>query len=416
MALGIARFGRNTRRVLMTLALAGALAGCQADEMMGTGPKHLRDVRASIKTKMSGLDMTMSSPIMLRIFKEDSTLEVWKQTRSGRYALLQTFEICKWSGELGPKVKEGDRQAPEGFYEITPALMNPNSSYHLAFNLGFPNQFDRSHNRTGSHLMVHGACSSRGCYAMTDEQVQDIYALARESFKGGQRSFQVQAFPFRMTAENMAKHRKSEHYGFWQMLKRGYDHFEVTKQPPKIDVCEKRYVFDAVPLVEGVPFRATAKCPEFSVPPTVEMAVAQKQRKDEQKIIEIAEAEERAERRRAQIAAIFGGGSKTESAPDGDTPAAAPVPAGQPVAVAATVPAASPAAVTPAASAATATTTVATGPAADAATAQKSAFAPIEEPSSGGFFSRLFSIGGSKTAEAAEGTPAPDAPVPAAKP
>ena len=414
MALGIARFGRNTRRVLMTLALAGALAGCQADEMMGTGPKHLRDVRASIKTKMSGLDMTMSSPIMLRIFKEDSTLEVWKQTRSGRYALLQTFEICKWSGELGPKVKEGDRQAPEGFYEITPALMNPNSSYHLAFNLGFPNQFDRSHNRTGSHLMVHGACSSRGCYAMTDEQVQDIYALARESFKGGQRSFQVQAFPFRMTAENMAKHRKSEHYGFWQMLKRGYDHFEVTKQPPKIDVCEKRYVFDAVPLVEGVPFRATAKCPEFSVPPTVEMAVAQKQRKDEQKIIEIAEAEERAERRRAQIAAIFGGGSKTESAPDGDTPAAEP--ASPPVAVAATAPAASPAAVTPAASAATATTTVATGPAADAATAQKSAFAPIEEPSSGGFFSRLFSIGGSKTAEAAEGTPAPDAPVPAAKP
>lgn len=408
MALGIARFGRNTRRVLMTLALAGALAGCQADEMMGTGPKHLRDVRASIKQKMPGLDMSMSSPIMLRIFKEESALEVWKQTRSGRYALLETFEICKWSGDLGPKVKEGDRQAPEGFYEITPALMNPNSSYHLAFNLGFPNQFDRSHNRTGSHLMVHGACSSRGCYAMTDEQVQDIYALARESFKGGQRSFQVQAFPFRMTAENMAKHRKSEHYDFWRMLKSGYDHFEVTKQPPKIDVCEKRYVFDAVPLVEGVPFRATAKCPEFSVPPTVEMAVAQKQRKDEQKIIEIAEAEERAERRRAQIAAIFGGGSKTESAPDGEAPAAAPAPAGQPVAVAAT---------TPAASAATATTTVAAGPAADSATAQKSAFAPTEETSSsGGFFSRLFSVGGPKAAEAAEGTPAPDAPVPAAKP
>ncbi|NNC27627.1 murein L,D-transpeptidase, partial [Salinisphaera sp. USBA-960] len=129
--------------------------------------------------------------------KEESALEVWKQTRTGKYQLLDEFEICKWSGKLGPKFKEGDRQAPEGFYEITPALMNPNSSYHLAFNLGYPNSYDRSHGRTGSHLMVHGACSSRGCYAMTDEQVQDIYALARDSFKGGQRSFQVQAFPFR---------------------------------------------------------------------------------------------------------------------------------------------------------------------------------------------------------------------------
>ncbi|WP_083206496.1 L,D-transpeptidase family protein [Stappia indica] len=416
MVQGIARLRKNTRRTLVALALAGALAGCQADEMITAGPKHLREISASIKQKMPGLDMSMTSPIMLRIFKEESTLEVWKQTRSGRFALLETFEICKWSGELGPKIKEGDRQAPEGFYEITPALMNPNSSYHLAFNLGYPNKFDRSHNRTGTHLMVHGACSSRGCYAMTDQQVQDIYGLARESFKGGQRSFQVQAFPFRMTAENMAKHRKSEHYDFWRMLKSGYDHFEVTKQPPKIDVCEKRYVFDAVPLVEGVPFRATAKCPEFDVPDGIKVAVAKKQRTDDQKIIEIAEAEERSERRRAQIAAIFGNsetdkaGESTQTATGEAAPAAG---TSQPVAVAAT--SAAPAAAAATAPAATAMAAAAPAATADAAT-QQTAFAPTEQKSSGGFFSRLFSGGGSQETEAVDGTPDPDAPVPPAKP
>ena len=129
--------------------------------------------------------------------------------RSGYHALLKTYPICRWSGELGPKIKEGDRQAPEGFYTITPGLMNPNSSYYLAINMGFPNAYDKAHGRTGAFLMIHGDCSSRGCYAMTDEQIAEIYALARESFLGGQRSFQIQAYPFRMTPINMAKHRAS---------------------------------------------------------------------------------------------------------------------------------------------------------------------------------------------------------------
>ncbi len=80
---------------------------------------------------------------------------------------------------------------------------------------------------------------------MTDEQIGEIYALARESFFGGQRSFQVQAYPFRMTALNMARHRTNPNCAFWSMLKVGNDHFEVTRQQPKVDVCEKRYVFNA---------------------------------------------------------------------------------------------------------------------------------------------------------------------------
>ena len=187
----------------------------------------------------------------------------------GRYALLKTYPICNWSGELGPKIKEGDRQAPEGFYSITPGQMNANSQYYLAFNLGYPNAYDQAWDRTGAHLMVHGDCSSRGCYAMTDEQISEIFSLGRESFFGGQQAFQVQAYPFRMTPVNMAKHRNSPHMAFWKMLKRGNDHFEVSRIEPKVDVCEKRYVFDAyAPDNASTPlkFSPAGTCPVFEMP------------------------------------------------------------------------------------------------------------------------------------------------------
>ena len=141
-------------------------------------------------------------------------MEIWKQRADGRYGLLKTYSICKWSGALGPKKKEGDRQAPEGFYTVTPAQMNPNSNYYLSFNIGYPNAYDRALGRTGSNLMVHGACSSAGCYSMTDEDAGEIFALARDAFRGGQRAFEIQAFPFRMTPENLAKHRDDPEHGF----------------------------------------------------------------------------------------------------------------------------------------------------------------------------------------------------------
>src|SRR5436853_7329923 len=207
---------------------------------------------------MSEKGMSRNDPILIRAYKKESEMEVWKRGSDGKYAHLKTYPICRWSGELGPKVKEGDRQAPEGFYTITPSLMNPNSSYYLAINMGFPNAYDRANGRTGDFLMIHGDCSSRGCYAMTDEQIAEIYALARESFFGGQRSFQIQAYPFRMTPLNMAKHRNSPHMAFWKMLKQGYDHFEVTRREPKVEVCEKRYVFDAEASAK---FSPADRCP-----------------------------------------------------------------------------------------------------------------------------------------------------------
>lgn len=200
----------------------------------------------AVMAELQAKGMTSTSPVLMRIFKQEAELEVWKRDATGRYALFKVYPICQYSGELGPKVREGDRQSPEGFYNITPGLMNPNSSYYLAFNMGFPNNFDRAHGRTGSHLMVHGDCSSRGCYAMTDEAIAEVYGLARDALRGGQETFQVQAYPFRMTPRNLARHRNNPNMAFWRNLKEGYDHFEVTRQEPQVDVCERRYVFNAV--------------------------------------------------------------------------------------------------------------------------------------------------------------------------
>ncbi len=252
------------------IVAALALAGCNTDGMSEIPGRALKPLSQDMLTELQRKNMPTESPMLVRIFKEEAELEVWKKDTTGGFAHLKTYPICRWSGDLGPKIKEGDRQAPEGFYQITPGLMNPNSNYYLAFNLGFPNAYDKANDRTGAFLMVHGDCSSRGCYAMTDEQIGEIFALGRDSFQGGQKSFQVQAYPFRMTPLNMARHRNSPHLAFWRMIKRGYDHFEVTREEPRIDVCDKHYVFDA-DSPNGTPlnFNARGRCPAYQVAPEV---------------------------------------------------------------------------------------------------------------------------------------------------
>ena len=236
--------------VAVTLAACGGLAP--------PNTKAIKPIPSALVSKIASIGSTPGAPMMIRIFKQSSELEVWKQSKGGSYKLLKTYEICSYSGDLGPKIREGDRQSPEGFYNITPGLLNPNSNYYLAFNTGFPNKFDRAYGRTGSDLMVHGDCSSRGCYAMTDEGIAEIYALARETFKGGNASFQLQIFPFRMTAENLAKNAKNPNISFWKNIKPGYDRFELSKAPPTWDVCNKQYVFD---VPSGSSLDASAACP-----------------------------------------------------------------------------------------------------------------------------------------------------------
>ncbi len=249
-------------RFAFVVFAASSLTGC-----LGMGGEeiapHTKQLPAEAQVLLAKKGMTDQAPIFVRIFKEENELEVWKQMADGRFEHFKTYPICKWSGELGPKVAQGDKQAPEGFYTVRPGQLNPNSQFHLAFNLGFPNDYDRSNGRDGSALMVHGKCKSAGCFAMTDALIEEIYILARESFKGGQTAFQVNAFPFRMTEENMKRHATSEWVGFWRSLKAGYDSFEFFRVPPKVAVCSRQYLVNVSFLGHEARPDPQAPCPAY---------------------------------------------------------------------------------------------------------------------------------------------------------
>ena len=259
--MSVRRLAAATLLAGTVLALSGCTGGADFGDLMGADaplpPSLVKLIRAG--------EMGENSAIMVRIYKEESELEVWKQKGDGSFALLKTYPICAWSGKLGPKRKEGDRQAPEGFYSVTPGHLNPKSNYHLAFDMGYPNAYDRANGSTGQNLMVHGSCNSSGCYAMDNWQMEELYALARHAFQGGQRAIQFQALPFRMTPKNMARHKNSEHYAFWKMLKEGTDRFELTKKPVAVATCEKRYVFDAT-LSDGRVLDPDGTCPAVAEP------------------------------------------------------------------------------------------------------------------------------------------------------
>ncbi|MGM4915737.1 L,D-transpeptidase family protein [Tardiphaga sp. 813_E8_N1_3] len=418
---------RSLVRALLTsvvLATGVVLAGCNGEDMsLASNAKANQPVPPKLVAEMTEKDMDLQSPMLVRVFKQEAELEVWKQNRSGQFALLKTYPICRWSGDLGPKVKEGDRQAPEGFYAITPAQMNPRSSYYLSFNTGFPNAFDKSLGRTGSQLMVHGDCSSRGCFAMTDEQIAEIYSLGRESFFGGQRSFQFAAFPFKMTPVNMAKHRNNPNMPFWKMIKQGYDHFEVTRQEPKVEFCENKYVFDpAAPAGSTKPlaFNASAKCPVYQIPSEIADAVSAKQAQDDAKIAELVAKGTPVAQRRPDI---DGGMNRVFASklPDGATGLSDPEPPGVQTAAYSRAPGTIPPHVNPPKATAAASTSY-----------SASLFAASEEPvvaapatrvasasSDGGFFSNLakkVGMGGSETTATTASPPAAPVPTPAAKP
>jgi murein L,D-transpeptidase YafK len=268
--------------VLMAVTTAACASSTSGLNVTSGRTAHLKPVPEHLMLKMAELGMTKEDPIFMRIYKEESKLEVWKRNSTGLYAKLHDYEICKYSGELGPKFKEGDKQAPEGFYTVRPQHMNPNSQYHLSFNLGYPNPFDRAHNRTGAHLMVHGDCLSAGCYAMEDPYIEEIYALAREAFDGGQEAFQVQAFPFRMTPENLARHRDSPHKPFWMNLKDGADHFDLTLQPPLLDYCGRQYVFNTI-AADGSDLNSRRECPQLAMYEPLRVALEQKRQIDQQR-------------------------------------------------------------------------------------------------------------------------------------
>jgi murein L,D-transpeptidase YafK len=275
------------RSRLLSLALAasiGALvAGCD-DDLEGGPGRSLRPISNQTLALMTQNDTTPSSPVLIRTYKKEAEFEIWKMKSDGHYALLKSYPMCRWSGQLGPKTREGDRQVPEGFYPISPGQMNPNSNYYLSFNVGYPNAYDRAFGRSGGTIMVHGACSSAGCFSMTDHQIAEIYAIAREAFNGGQREIQMQSYPFHMTAENIARHRLDPNIDFWRQLKNGSDHFEVAKTEPSVLVCGKHYIFGA--HAEGS-VEANAACPALHRDEQLEADVAAKQSQDDAVVAEL---------------------------------------------------------------------------------------------------------------------------------
>ncbi|MDR2946218.1 MAG: murein L,D-transpeptidase [Candidatus Adiutrix sp.] len=198
--------------------------------------------RPRLEKKLAGLKAQAGAPVFLRIFKEESTLEVWlKPKGAGRYILFKSYPICAWSGSLGPKTKEGDRQAPEGFYAVGLKHLNPYSSYHLSFDLGYPNAYDKAQGYTGNLLMVHGDCRSDGCYAMTNSGIEEIYTLVKAALDNGQPFFRVHCFPFRLTPQNLERHKNKTWRGFWRTLEPVYTYFETNHLPPEVAVESGRY-------------------------------------------------------------------------------------------------------------------------------------------------------------------------------
>lgn len=258
--------GSHFRSALRTLALAGGLAlFCDAAQALVIELKDVAADRverqrraaagmlplpgtpniAEFDQRLHDKGVSLNAPILIRIFKAESELEIWKE-KDGAFVKFASYPICHWSGSLGPKLRDGDKQAPEGFYAVDRALSRHVGRWPRSLNIGYPNIFDQSLARTGSNILIHGGCSSIGCYAMTNPVMDEIYQLAEAALDGGQTYIPIHSYPFRMTDENMKKHEDSPWIGFWQNLKKGYDAFEASRKVFAVNVCEGRYLFKGV--------------------------------------------------------------------------------------------------------------------------------------------------------------------------
>ena len=237
--------GKNMKTIsLLRLFFALALAMQPACKGKGRAKEAAQRIDERMQNELADKTLESGSPVFIRAFKEERELELYVRSEStAKFELFRTYPIAAASGDLGPKLAEGDGQVPEGFYFVGQSAMNPNSTYHLSFNIGYPNAYDRAHARTGSFIMIHGSNVSIGCLAMTDQKIEEIYTLCQAALDAGQPFFRVHIFPFRMTPERMMQAAASPHLAFWENLKTGYDLFEENGMPPDVTVKSKEYVF-----------------------------------------------------------------------------------------------------------------------------------------------------------------------------
>lgn len=270
---------RRSLRALTAMAVLGLgtpAAHAVTIELKDVAPERVENQRAhadgettlpgtpdisAFEQRLITVGVKVGDPVLLRVFKSEAELEIWMK-RDGAYVLFATYPICNWSGTLGPKLAEGDKQTPEGFYTIARRQLHQIGRWPRSLNLGFPNVYDQAKARSGSYILVHGGCSSVGCFAMTNPVINEIYRLTQAAIIRGQEHVPIQVFPFRMTDANLAKHPKSEWREFWLNLKEGYDAFEATKLPPRVRVCDGRYHFDRAAPGEGGEPGPLAPCGE----------------------------------------------------------------------------------------------------------------------------------------------------------
>ncbi len=197
---------------------------------------------AILEERLREKGVSLNAPMLIRVFKSESELEVWKESK-GSYVLFATYPICHWSGSVGPKLRDGDKQAPEGFYTVTRKQLHHVGRWPKSLHLNYPNVFDQSQARTGGLILIHGGCTSVGCFAMTNPVMDEIHRLSIAAVESGQDHIPIHVFPFRMTTENWETHDRSPWKAFWVNLKEGYDLFEKNKLPPRVSVCDGRYNF-----------------------------------------------------------------------------------------------------------------------------------------------------------------------------
>lgn len=236
----------NLRVVMAFLALivwaASLASSAQAQPSSLRSRRVLAQEKPGLVQALSARGLRWGAPVFLRVFKQEKSLELWVKGPADRFMLFRSYSICSYSGDLGPKTREGDFQSPEGLYRVTAGRLNPFSHFHLSFNLGFPNRYERAQGWTGSLLMVHGGCASIGCYAMTNAGIEEIYLLVEAALHNGQPAVPVHAFPFRLTEGKLNHHRDSKWASFWRALQPAYDAFEKTHRPPKVRVRGGQYV------------------------------------------------------------------------------------------------------------------------------------------------------------------------------
>ncbi|MBI9018947.1 MAG: murein L,D-transpeptidase [Phycisphaerae bacterium] len=205
----------------------------------------IANVRPRLEEKLKNFGLQWAVPVYIYLEKDEKKLhlDVFDQNK-GYFVPFKTYPILKMSGTLGPKTKEGDRQCPEGFYYITTQSLNPASKFHLSFDIGYPNNYDRQKGHTGSYIMVHGSDKSIGCFAMGDAAIEEIYAMITAGLSSSQKIVRIHCYPFTMTDENLSKHSDSNYLPFWKNLMQGYDFYQQTRLAPNVEVVDGVFFFN----------------------------------------------------------------------------------------------------------------------------------------------------------------------------